>query len=93
MTITTRECNICRDIISIHSFNTHLKDHNISPLQYYLSQLKLSELPYCKRKACSNKVKFISIGQGTTIYCSQDCSYKGTNKKEIDVSGFASFFN
>ena len=58
----------------------HIKQHNITPIEYYNKYLKLDSEGVCA--VCGNPTKFINISRGYNKYCCSACSNRDPKLKE-----------
>lgn len=58
----------------------HIKQHNITPIEYYNKYLKLDSEGACA--VCGNPTKFINISRGYNKYCCPACSNRDPKLKE-----------
>ena len=61
-------CKICNKEVDLR---THLRTHKISAKEYYDTYIKKENEGKCP--VCGKQSKFISVGQGYHLYCSNKC--------------------
>lgn len=73
-------CKICNKEVDLR---THLKTHKISAKDYYDKYLKKQDEGICP--VCGKQSKFISVGQGYHLYCSNVCQQNSKETQEKRV--------
>lgn len=75
------KCELCGKLLNKKQFGVHLKAHNISAEEYYLTYIGAENESQCS--VCGKKKRFIGVFVGYTKYCSLKCSNNSESVKRL----------